>query len=306
MPTPASFSSPYRLQCRDRELDCRPGTVHVMGILNVTPDSFSDGGAFFSVDDAVHRACEMVKEGADVIDIGGESTRPGSTPVEEKEELKRVVPVVKRISLELPNVLISVDTYKPHIAREALAAGAHMVNDVTGLRLGTGVAEAVAEAEAGLIVMHSTGTPGSLTQPATYDDVLADVIRSLRQSIDAAEQSGIQSLVVDAGFGFGKSHEENLRLVAETDSLQRELDRPVLVGVSRKSTIGAVLGSESDPAPVDRRLFGSLGLAALAIVRGASILRVHDVGPTVELVRIITAAEKRRPPLPSHSSGFSR
>lgn len=305
---PPAPSRPAAVGDRERGIDCRgrwlrvgPGTPCVMGILNVTPDSFSDGGRYASVEAALERAAQMADEGARILDVGGESTRPrgatygaGASPVGLEEELARVVPVVERIARDLPHVLISVDTYKGAVAREALHAGAHLVNDVTGLRDGLGVAAAAAEYGAPLVVMHAVGRPGQMPHEVHYDDVVEDVVRSLRQSVRRAERAGVRDVIVDPGFGFGKTVQENLRLIAETDRLAAALGRPVLVGVSRKSTVGAVVGSEGEPAPVGERLYGSLGLAALAVLRGAVIVRVHDVRPTVELLAALAAAEATR------------
>lgn len=273
-----------------------------MGVLNATPDSFSDGGRYLGVQAALERAGRMAEEGAAIVDVGGESTRPqgatygaGATPVGLDEELERVVPVVEAVARELPDVLISVDTYKGAVAREALRAGAHLVNDVTGLRGGIGTAAAAAAYGAPIVVMHAAGQPGQMPHEDGADtdrdgDVVARVARSLRQSVERAEAAGVRGVVVDPGFGFGKTPAENLRLVAEVDRLVAE-GRPVLVGVSRKSTVGVALGTAGRPAPVGERLYGSLGLAALAVVRGASIVRAHDVRPTVEVLRVIAAAE---------------
>ena len=276
------------LDCRGRSLVLdRP---HVMGILNVTPDSFSDGGQLGSVQAAVARAAAMAEAGATLVDIGGESTRPGARPVGLDEELERVVPVVAGIAKAVPHVLISVDTTKGAVAREALRAGAHLVNDVTGLREGLGTAAAAAEYGAPLIVMHGLQKTGGSAPAGTYsDDVTADVIASLRQSVARAYAAGVADVVVDPGVGFGKTVAQNLRLIAEVDRLVAE-GWPVLVGVSRKSTVGAVLGAPGAPAPVGERLYGSLGLAALAVVRGARIVRAHDVRETAEVLRVIEAA----------------
>ena len=259
-----------------------------MGILNVTPDSFSDGGKFVAVEDAVSRAAEMLSEGASIIDIGGESTRPGADPVPLEEERDRVLPVVQALTDRFPEAILSIDTYKPKLAEEALAAGAHIINDVTGLRHDPEMAAVAAEANAPLVVMHSKGEPGDLTAPRTYDDVVDEVRHTLREAADTAEEAGVSSLVLDPGFGFGKSNAENLRLINELDSLLA-LNRPVLIGVSRKSTIGALLGTEDAPAPTDQRLYGSLGVTAVGVLRGASIIRAHDVAATVELIRGIDA-----------------
>lgn len=265
-----------------------------MGVLNVTPDSFSDGGRYASVQAAVERAGQMADEGARLVDVGGESTRPGAEAVGLDEELARVVPVVEAIARDLPHILISVDTHKGAVARAALRAGAHLVNDVTGLRDGIGTAIAAAEYGAPLVVMHALAKTGGTASGEAYGDVVEDVIDSLRQSVARAEAAGVRDVVVDPGFGFGKTPAQNLRLVSEVDRLGAALDRPVLVGVSRKSTVGAVLGTSEAPAPVSERLFGSLGLAALAVVRGAAIVRAHDVRATADVLRVIAAAEAGR------------
>lgn len=312
---PPPAADPWVLACRGRRLDCRPGRVHVMGILNVTPDSFSDGGLHASLEAALARAEAMAAEGAAIIDVGGESTRPagraygaGARPVSAAEEMDRVLPVIEAIARELPHVLLSVDTYKADVARAALRAGAHLVNDVSGLREGVGTARAAAEFGAPLVVMHARGRIGAAApsgagraEGASHAhegegkaDVLSEVAASLARSVRAAEAAGVAHVVVDAGFGFGKAAAENLRLVAETDRLRARLGRPVLVGVSRKRTVGEVLGTPDAPAPVGERLFGSLGLAALAAVRGAAVVRVHDVRPTAEMLAALTAAEATR------------
>lgn len=288
----------FLLDCRGRTLDCRPGLeigAHVMGILNVTPDSFSDGGLFMTRDAALRRVETMISEGAAIVDVGGESSRPrgsaygeGAEAVQEDEEIRRVVPVVQAIAERFPEVLISVDTYKPAVAREALEVGAHIINDVTGLRYTTETASIAARYGAPLVVMHSLGKPGDMPSVHQYEDVVTDVSASLAESVERAAAAGVEHIVVDPGFGFGKSPRENLTLVREMDTLL-ELGRPVLLGVSRKSTIGSVLGTPDHPAPVERRLYGSLGATAVGVLRGASIVRTHEVRPTVEMLRLIGA-----------------
>ena len=277
------------LDCRGRALEAGPGAGVVMGILNVTPDSFSDGGRYTTVQAALERAGQMADQGAAIVDVGGESTRPGSAAVGLDQELERVVPVVEAVVRELPHLLVSVDTSKGAVAREALRAGAHLVNDVTGLRRDVGTAVAAAEYRAPLVVMHSLEGVGGTAPDGAYRDVVEDVARDLEAASSKAEALGVPQVVVDPGFGFGKTVEQNVRLIGRLDRLV-EAGRPVLVGVSRKSTIGAILGSASRPSPPDERLFGSLGLAALAVVRGAAILRVHDVRETVEVVAVVRAA----------------
>ena len=291
-------ADPMVLDCRGRILDCRRGQPpHVMGILNVTPDSFSDGGRYASVDAALLRAEQMLEEGAVILDIGGESTRPrgktygaGATVLSAVEEIERTVPVIEALARDFPHAILSIDTYKGEVARAALRAGAHIVNDVTGLRHGIGTARAAADYGAPLVVMHALGKPGDMPHAHEYEDVVDEVAMSLADSVRAAQNAGVEHVVIDPGFGFGKSVEGNLQLIAELDRFA-VLGRPVLVGISRKSTVGAVLGSQEEPIPVDERLFGSLGLTALAVMKGASIVRTHDVRPTVELLRVLSAAE---------------
>ncbi len=297
--TPTLSADPWRLDCRGRVLDLGPDApAAVVGVLNVTPDSFSDGGRYPSVQAAVDRAAQMEREGAVMVDVGGESTRPtgnaygaGATAVPIDEELERVVPVVEAIARALPHLLISVDTTKGPVARAALRAGAHLVNDVSGLRGGTATAQAAADFGAALIVMHSAGAPGAMPHESrdAGDDIVGTVTRGLAASVRSAEACGVTSIAVDAGFGFGKSVAENLRLVGATGRLRAALGRPVMVGVSRKHTVGVVLGSAAAPAPVGARLVGSLGLAAVAVLGGARLVRVHDVRETAELVRTLAA-----------------
>ena len=301
VPGPADRYSADRfvLDCgRGRQLDLRPGAgaPKVMGVLNVTPDSFSDGGQFLEQDDALRRAEEMLEEGADVIDIGGESSRPagavygeGAASVPEDEEKRRVLPVVEAVAGRFPEAMLSVDTYKPGVARAVLEAGAHVINDITGLRIHPETADACAEQGAPLVVMHSQGRPGAFEHvQASSGEVVDEVGDALDASVRTAEEAGVEQVVVDPGFGFGKSAEENLRLVAASGTFLRRLRRPVMVGISRKSTIGDVLarcrGDTEDAVPVGERLFGTLGATAVAAMRGATLVRTHDVRATVEML----------------------
>ena len=244
----------------------------VMGILNVTPDSFSDGNRFFSCESAVARALELEREGADIIDIGGESTRPNAPAVSLAEELERVVPVIEALAGKL-SVPISVDTYKAGVARAACAAGAEIVNDVSGLFFDEGMAAAVAQADAGLVVMHTRGTPDRMQADTRYHDLMAEVKSYLLDSLAKAEAAGIKAsrIAIDPGIGFGKSVEGNLELIRRLPELLA-LGLPILVGPSRKSFIGAVTGRVPD-----ERIFGTAAVVAVSVVNGASILRVHDV-----------------------------
>lgn len=293
---PAVDTDAFVLDCRGRALDCRPGLTvgaHVMGILNVTPDSFSDGGRYLDVDAALQRTEQMLAEGAVLIDVGGESSRPrgtaygkGAKVVERDEERQRVVPVIEAIARRFPEALISVDTYKPEVAQAALEAGAHIINDITGLRIHPEMAEVAASFGAPLIVMHALGRPGEMPHEHIYGDVVEEVAASLRKSTHLAEALGVRHIVTDPGFGFGKTSAENLRLMNGVDRFVA-MGRPVLVGISRKSTIGAVLGTPGGPLPVNERLYGTLGATAVAVLRGATIVRTHDIPPTVEMLRVL-------------------
>ncbi len=272
------------IDCAGKELDLsRP---RVMGILNVTPDSFSDGGDFITPDVAIERARLMVKEGADIIDIGGESTRPGARPVPEQEELERVIPVIRAIASEL-SVPVSIDTSKAGVMREAVAAGAGMINDVMALRT-PGALEAARDAKVPVCLMHMQGEPRTMQQDPEYGDVVEDLLQFFRARIQACSEAGIPRgrLLLDPGFGFGKRLEHNVALLARLERFG-ELGPPLLVGLSRKSMIGAILGD----APVDERLHGSVAAALLAVERGAAIVRVHDVKPTVDALKVVQALE---------------
>lgn len=257
-----------------------------MGILNVTPDSFSDGGRFRAPEAARARAREMVREGAAIIDIGGESTRPGAAPVSEQQELERVIPVIRALAAECP-VPLSIDTSKPAVMREAVAAGAGMINDVLALR-----APAALETAAGLGVpvclMHMQGEPRSMQRAPRYDDVVAEVAGFLQRRVDACIAAGIptERLLIDPGFGFGKTLGHNLSLLRHLSRLT-QLNLPLLVGISRKSMLGAALGER----PVEGRLAAGLAAALLAVRAGAVIVRSHDVAATVDALRLVEAVE---------------
>ncbi|GLK91076.1 dihydropteroate synthase [Pseudomonas turukhanskensis] len=274
---------PNRLPCGSRFLDLsRP---HVMGILNVTPDSFSDGGRFSRVDLALQHAAAMVAAGATLIDVGGESTRPGARAVSPVEELERVAPVVEAIAREL-DVIISVDTSTPAVIRESARLGAGLINDVRSLQR-DGALEAVAATQLPVCLMHMRGEPGTMQNDPVYADVVSEVRDFLLERMAACAAAGIaaERVVLDPGFGFAKTYEHNLTLFNHMQVLHA-LGRPLLVGVSRKSMIGKALGRE-----VNERLYGSLALAALAVAKGAHILRVHDVPETVDVVRMIAAVQ---------------
>ncbi len=274
---------PNRLPCGSRFLDLsRP---QVMGILNVTPDSFSDGGRFSRVDAALRHAAAMAAAGAALIDVGGESTRPGARAVSPVEELERVAPVVEAIAREL-DVIVSVDTSTPSVMRETARLGAGLINDVRSLRR-DGALEAVVASGLPVCLMHMRGEPGNMQQNPHYVNLLDEVRDFLMERLAACAAAGIgaERVILDPGFGFAKTLEHNLSLFKHLEVLHA-LGRPLLVGVSRKSMIGQVLGRE-----VGERLYGGLALAALAVAKGARILRVHDVAETVDVVRMITAVE---------------
>ena len=290
----------YRLmlkgwRIKDRTLPIGERTL-VMGVLNVTPDSFSDGGRFFSFDQALEHATQMISDGADIIDVGGESTRPGSgEPVPVEEEIDRVVPVIKAIS-EFSDVPISVDTTKSEVARAALEAGADIVNDISALRFDFYVADAVAKAGAGLVLMHSRGTPATIHRLPPVADIFHEVTTSLGASLKMAQRRGVQqeSIAIDPGIGFGKSQEQNLELIAKLDRIAEAFPNlPILIGTSRKSFIGRILADEGgNPAAPDQRSQGTMASVAAAILKGANIVRVHDVKETVEFVRVLDAIKQ--------------
>ena len=271
------------LQCGRFGLNLDRKTV-VMGILNVTPDSFSDGGSFNRLEFAISHAEEMVAAGAGLIDIGGESTRPGAPTVSIGEELDRVMPVVYALQgLDTP---LSIDTCKPEVMREVLIAGADMINDINGFRA-PGALEAVRDSDCGLCIMHMQGTPQDMQKEPVYQDVVREVIDFLQQRVDALLAAGIERerICVDPGLGFGKSVEHNYALLRATARIEQELGLPVLIGLSRKSMIGAVTGR-----PVEKRLPGSIAGALAAVAHGAKIVRVHDVAETVDALKVWRAA----------------
>jgi len=261
----------------------------VMGILNTTPDSFSDAGRFSTLEAALEQGRAMAAEGAVIIDVGGESTRPGARPVRVDDELARVIPVIRELAAELTTV-ISIDTRKPEVMEAAVAAGASMINDVNGLRA-PGALAAAAALGVPVCVMHMQGEPGTMQTRPVYDDVVEEVYAFLAERIEACIAAGLDEhqVVVDPGFGFGKTVAHNLRLMRELERFAG-LGAPLLVGVSRKSTIGTLLDR-----PGEDRLHGSLALAAIAAMKGARILRAHDVGPTVDVLRLTAAVARAGP-----------
>lgn len=278
-----SVLSSTRLPCGSRVLDL--AHTHVMGILNVTPDSFSDGGRFSQLDAALRHAAAMVAAGATIIDVGGESTRPGARAVSPVEEMERVAPIVERIHREL-DVIISVDTSTPAVMRETARLGAGLINDVRSLQR-DGALDAAAATGLPVCLMHMLGEPGTMQDAPHYDHLVEEVTEFLVDRIAQCAAVGIapERIILDPGFGFAKTLQHNLSLFKHMESLHA-LGRPLLVGVSRKSMIGMALNR-----PVGERLYGGLALAALAVAKGARILRVHDVAETVDVVRMIEAVE---------------
>jgi dihydropteroate synthase len=266
-----------------------------MGILNVTPDSFSDGGRFLEPGSAVDRAGQMIAEGAGIIDVGGASSRPrgsaygdGASVVSPVEESGRVVPVIAEIKDRFPDVMISIDTWSARVAHDAIGAGAHIINDITAMRADPEMAPMAGKSGLPVILMHSTGLPGDMPHQTTYKDVVMDVCAALQKAADRALAAGCSQVVLDPGIGFGKTTADNMTLIAQLDNIVA-LGWPVLVGASRKTSVGRVLGSETDPVPVDQRLAGSLAAAAHGTSMGASIIRTHDVRETCDLLTVLTA-----------------
>ena len=266
------------LDCAGKSLDL--SAPQVMGILNVTPDSFSDGGEFVAADAALTQALKMVADGAAIIDVGGESTRPGAAIVPVEEEIARVVPVIEAIQAEI-DIPISIDTSKPEVMRAAVAAGAGLINDVQALRV-DGALAAAKELDVPVCLMHTQGTPQNMQDNPQYDDVVTDVSDFLLERVKICEQAGISrdKLILDPGFGFGKRASHNLQLMKHLDTLINQ-GLPVLVGVSRKSIIGALLN-----VTVEERLAGSLSLATIAVWQGAKVIRSHDVRETVQAISL--------------------
>ncbi len=269
-----------RLAFQSGEYDLSSRT-HLMGVLNVTPDSFSDGGKYFDVGSAVARGRQMAEEGADIVDIGGESTRPGSEPVSEEEEIRRVVPVIERMSREL-NIPLSIDTYKSRVAKAGLLAGASIVNDISGLTFDPSMIDVVCEHHATLVIMHIQGTPKTMQAHPHYSDVVREVYEFLQGQADIAKERGVEQIILDPGLGFGKELEHNLDLMRGLEVFTK-LGYPILVGPSRKSFIGKILD-----LPADQRVEGTAAAVTACILRGANIVRVHDVG---EMKRVALMAD---------------
>ena len=253
----------------------------IMGVLNVTPDSFSDGGLYIDVEKAVSRAKEMVAQGADIIDIGGESSRPGSDPVSAEEELGRVLPVIEKLVQEV-EIPISIDSYKPEVVEKCLEAGVHIVNDIEGLR-NESMIEVVAKHDVPVIVMHMLGKPKTMQQEIIYDDIIGDIKIFFRDRLTVAREKSINNIILDPGIGFGKTVEHNLEIIKKFDEF-KELDCPLLIGTSRKSFIGKITG-----AKVEERLPGTIVSSTVAIQNGANIVRVHDIPEMKQVIKILEA-----------------
>ncbi len=279
-----TLSNEYVIACAGKLLDLR--TPQVMGVLNVTPDSFSDGGYFLSPDLAITRAIDMLEEGAAVIDVGGESTRPGADPVSVDEELARVMPVIEVLSRELP-IPVSIDTYKPEVMRQAVEAGAGMINDVFALQEGDAL-QTAARLDVPVCLMHMLGRPRTMQQAPRYQDVVAEVKSFLKERLDRSMEAGIprNRLLIDPGFGFGKTLQHNLLLLKDLRELTT-LGVPLVAGLSRKSMIGKILD-----VPVDERVYGSIAAATLAAWQGARLIRVHDVRETQDALRLVRAVSE--------------
>lgn len=275
------MNSSHLFVCGRYQLDL--SVPRVMGIVNVTPDSFSDGGKYESTEKAVEHAMQLVAEGADILDIGGESTRPGATPVRLQDELARVVPVIERL-LKIAGVPLSIDTYKPKVMRAAIAAGADIVNDVRALQE-PGALEVVAGSQVGVCLMHMQGMPQTMQLDPQYEDVVSEVNAFLAQRLAAAEAAGIarERVVLDPGFGFGKKTEHNLLLLQQLDKILA-IGCPLLAGLSRKSVLGQITGGD-----IRVRLHASLAASVIAVMKGARIVRVHDVKATVDALKVAAA-----------------
>ncbi len=276
----------FRLRLRSRTLILGERTL-IMGVLNVTPDSFSDGGAYLDSQGAVARALQLEREGADILDIGGESTRPGAAPVSAEEELRRVLPVIKSLRSEL-RIPISVDTQKAEVAEAALDAGVEIVNDVSGLRADPRLGEAARRERAPLILMHMRGTPQTMQKRPFARDAMRDVLAGLRDSVARARRTGLakSQLLVDPGIGFGKSYEQNFEILARLPELAR-LGCPIVVGTSRKAFLGKALAAPGCPdAPPEERMLGTAATVTASILGGAHIVRVHDVAEMVRVARV--------------------
>jgi dihydropteroate synthase len=270
--------------------------TYIMGILNVTPDSFFDGGKYINFKKAVERGLQIAEEGADLIDIGGESTRPGAEPVSVDEELKRVIPVIESLSKKI-NIPISIDTYKAKVAEEAINAGATIINDISGLRFDPQMPYIAAKYDTPVVIMHIKGTPKNMHVNPVYDALIPEITEYLRNSIVIAKNAGVKenNIIIDPGIGFGKKPEHNLLIIKNLKEFAN-LGKPILIGVSRKSFIGKIL----DDAPAEQRLEGTMAAVAVSVINGANIVRVHDVKETVKVVKVVDAIRFGRIPTTSY------
>ena len=281
-----TITSPLRnnvFKCRDKELRLGTKTI-IMGVLNLTPDSFYDGGKYTQVDKALKHVERMIDEGADIVDIGGESSRPGSLGVSQEEECERVIPIIMEINKRF-DIILSIDTTKSGVALEALKEGASIINDISGFNFDEKIADAASEYGAGVVLAHTSSRPEDMQRKTQYKSLIEDVIKSLRASINIAEDSGIDknSIIVDPGFGFGKTAEQNLILLKNLSRL-RKLGKPILIGTSNKSFIGKTLNAE-----IDERIEGTAATVAIGILNGASILRVHDIAQMKRVSTMVDA-----------------
>lgn len=264
--------------------------TYIMGILNVTPDSFADGGLYFDKSAAIERAYQIVEEGADIIDIGGESTRPGSEPISIKEELKRTIPVIEAISKKI-KVPISIDTYKSEVAKAALDAGASMVNDISGLRFDPRMPDVVSEYKVPVVIMHIKGKPQDMQQNPVYEALIPEIIDYFRVGMKTAISAGVSEdkIIIDPGMGFGKTFDHNLEIINNLREFTF-LEKPILIGPSRKAFIGKILGD----VPATERLEGTTAAVSISIINGANVVRVHDVKETVKVAKVADAVKREK------------
>ncbi len=275
------------ISCRGFTIDFTQKT-YIMGVLNVTPDSFSDGGIYFNKDAAIEHSLKLIEDGADIIDIGGESSRPGSLPIPLEEEIRRTIPVITEIAKRI-NTPISIDTYKSEVARRALDAGASIINDISGLRFDPEMAAVIAQNNVHVILMHIKGTPNNMQLNPSYEALIPEILDYIRGSIQICRQFGIpmQNIIIDPGIGFGKTLEHNLEIIANLREFSK-LGFPIAIGVSRKAFIGKIL----DDAPPAMRFEGTASAVAISVFNGANIVRVHDVAEMSKVVKIADAIKK--------------
>lgn len=276
-----------QLTVRDKVIDL--SSPKIMGVLNATPDSFSDGGEYNELQSAMKRIEQMVSQGASIIDIGGESTRPGSDPVAKQKELARVLPIIEKAVSAFPDTLFSIDTTKYRVADEALKRGVHFVNDISGMQKEPRLVNLCIEYGAGYILMHSQGDPKTMQDDPTYDDVVTEIYQFFEQQLTKAKEKGLQNIIIDPGIGFGKTLDHNLKFIADLDIFQN-LGCPVLIGASRKSMIGSILGDRS----VDDRVTGSVAVHYHAMMQGANIIRVHDVKEAHDSLLVFNAISNHK------------